>query len=62
MGLAACGKMIKRKKHPVIGCFFFVQILACFDGYHDDDFEYWLKFEVPKLTQKMFELLVNVEW
>ena len=31
--LAASGKMIKRKKHPVIGCFFFVQILACFDGY-----------------------------
>jgi len=31
--LTASGKMIKRKKHPVIGCFFFVQILACFDSY-----------------------------
>ena len=31
--LAASGKMIKRKKYPVIGRFFFVQILACFDGY-----------------------------
>jgi hypothetical protein len=25
------------------------------------NFEYWLNFEVPKLTQKKFELLVHVE-
>ena len=29
---------------------------------HDDDFEYWQSIEVPKLTQKKFELLVHVEW
>ena len=29
---------------------------------HEDDFEYWLNFEVPKLTQRKFELLVHVEW
>ena len=29
---------------------------------NEDDFEYWMNFEVPKLTQKKFELLVHVEW
>ena len=29
---------------------------------HEDDFEYWQNFEIPKLTQKKFELLVHVEW
>ena len=29
---------------------------------HEDDFEYWLNIEVPKLTQKKFELLIHVEW
>ena len=28
---------------------------------HEDDFEYWLNFEVPKLTQRKFELLVHEE-
>ena len=39
--LAASGKMIKRKKHPVIGCFFFVQILVCFDGYNMVTYKDW---------------------
>ena len=29
---------------------------------HEDDFEYWQNFEVPKLIQRKFELLVHVEW
>ena len=29
---------------------------------HEDDFEYWRNFEIPKLTQRKFELLVHVEW
>lgn len=39
--LAASGKMIKRKKHPVIGRFFFVQILVCFDGYNMVTYKDW---------------------
>lgn len=33
--------MIKRKKHPVIGRFFFVQILVCFDGYNMVTYKDW---------------------